>query len=84
MGTFILLSLIRNEFDFSISKDLNILGKICIIIFNIVTVILAVTIMIPLCILENLIIVPTWLFYNLTHKKESRKSYSQFINKITN
>mgnify|MGYP003303018292 CR=1 FL=1 len=83
MGTFILLSLIRNEFDFSIPKDLNILGKICIVIANIVTVILAIIIMIPLSILENIIIVPAWLFYNLAHKKESRKSYSQFINKIT-
>ena len=64
MGTFLLLSLIRNEFDFSIPKDLNIFGKICIVIANIVTVILAIIIMIPLCILENLIIVPAWLCYN--------------------
>ena len=83
MGTFIFWCLLNDGFDFGSDVGLTKFGRILRRIAIVLSITITVILMTPFAILENIIIIPAWLIYNLCHKKESRKTYMQFIHKIT-
>ena len=42
-------------------------------------VIIALAVSVPLALVENVFIVPSWLVYNLCHTGDLRKSYVKFV-----
>lgn len=75
MGTIISYLIITKQLD-SVTKNMSIFGKV---LFGIMVVISCIVVF-SLALVENILIVPCWLGYNLCHKKEFRKTYVEFLN----
>lgn len=74
MGTIISYLIITKQLD-SGTKKMSILGKVLFGIMEIISCIIVFS----LALVENILIVPLWLGYNLCHKKEFRKTYVDFL-----
>lgn len=79
MGTFIFICLFDDRFYFGSDTGLTLFGKILRRIAIVLSIVIVVILMLPFALVENLFIVPAWGMYNLVHKKENRKTYTQFI-----
>ena len=80
MGTFVLFAMFTGNIDWGLdNENLSKFGKVILIIVGIFCRILFFVTAVPLALVENLFILPTWGIYNLSHKKEMRKSYLQFL-----
>lgn len=79
MGTFIFICLFDDRFYFGSDLGLTLFGRILRRIAIVLSIVIVVVLMLPFAILENIFILPSWGIYNLVHKKENRKTYTQFI-----
>lgn len=79
MGTFWYVCLIRRDFVWHLDEKFNAFANFIITPLALFGMFIGCVAMLPFLIIENIFILPSWVFYNMMVYPKYRKKYLEFI-----
>ena len=79
MGTFWYVCLIRRDFVWHQDEKFNRFANFIITSLSLFGMFIGCVVMLPFLIIENIFILPSWVFYNMMVYPKYRKKYLEFI-----